>query len=286
MTSAETRLLGVIGWPVDHSRSPAIHTAALAARGIDASYLAFAVPPDELGAAIGGLRALSAVGANVTLPHKERVMRHLDEVEPAARAIGAVNTIVADGRRLIGTNTDGAGLARSLVEQGVDPKGARVLVAGAGGAARASVFGLAEAGAAAVTVAARRHEQAARLVGELETRIETPLEALDLRDASAMQRAAEHTDVFVQATSATLGDSERAASFAAELPLASLPSSAVVVDLVYVPRETAVLSAAAALELKTVDELGMLVWQAALAFERWFGVEAPIEAMRAAADGR
>lgn len=282
MTSATTRFLGVLGWPVDHSRSPAIHTAAIDALGIDAVYVAFAVPPAELGPAIAGLRALGALGANVTLPHKERVMALLDEVEPAARALGAVNTIVRDGARLIGTNTDGAGLARSLGEHRVRTEGARVLVTGAGGAARASVFGLAQAGAAHVTVAARRIEQSERLTGELRSAISAPLAAIDLRDASAMREAAERADIVVQATSATLGDSEYGASFAALLPLSSLPEHATVVDLVYVPRETAVLKAASALGLRTVDGLGMLVWQAALAFERWFDVPAPIDAMRAA----
>lgn len=284
MTSAATRFLGVLGWPVGHSRSPAIHTAALASTGIDAVYVAFPVPPEQLPAAVGGLRALGALGANVTLPHKERVMELLDELEPAARAIGAVNTIVRDGDRLIGTNTDGAGLARSLGEAGVRLDGARVLVVGAGGAGRASVFGLAQAGAAEIAVAARRLEQAERLVAELAASTRVPLRAVDLRD-EALREVAGRTDLLVQATSATLGDSAYGASFAAVLPLSSLPESAVVVDLVYVPRETAVMKAAAARGLRTVDGLGMLVWQAALAFQRWTGIAPPIDVLRRAAEG-
>lgn len=284
MTSAASRFLGVLGWPVGHSRSPAIHTAALASTGIDAVYVAFPVPPEQLPAAVGGLRALGALGANVTLPHKERVMELLDELEPAARAIGAVNTIVRDGERLIGTNTDGAGLARSLGEAGVRLDGARVLVVGAGGAGRASVFGLAQAGAAEIAVAARRLEQAERLVEELAVSTRVPLRAVDLRD-EALREVAGRTDLLVQATSATLGDSAYGASFAAVLPLSSLPESAVVVDLVYVPRETAVMKAAAARGLRTVDGLGMLVWQAALAFERWTGIAPPIDVLRRAAEG-
>jgi shikimate dehydrogenase len=284
VTSAATRFLGVLGWPVGHSRSPAIHTAALASTGIDAVYVAFPVPPEQLPAAVGGLRALGALGANVTLPHKERVMELLDELEPAARAIGAVNTIVRDGDRLIGTNTDGAGLARSLGEAGVRLDGARVLVVGAGGAGRASVFGLAQAGAAEIAVAARRLEQAERLVAELAASTRVPLRAVDLRD-EALREVAGRTDLLVQATSATLGDSAYGASFAAVLPLSSLPESAVVVDLVYVPRETAVMKAAAARGLRTVDGLGMLVWQAALAFQRWTGIAPPIDVLRRAAEG-
>lgn len=278
MTSAKTRFLGVLGWPVEHTLSPAIHTAALEASGIDAVYLALPVRPEALATAIEGLRALGALGANVTLPHKERVMDHLDAIEPPARAVGAVNTIVREGERLIGTNTDGAGLARSLTEAGVTLRGARVVVIGAGGAARASVAGLLEAGAAQIVVAARRIDRAE----EIASSIGGPVRAIDLRDGKAMNAAAEEAGLFVQATSATLGD--RDPTFAASLPIAALPPSAAVVDLVYSPRETSVLRAAAARGLKTVDGLGMLVWQAALAFERWHGVAAPVDVMRRAVE--
>lgn len=276
MTTAKTRWLGVLGWPVEHSRSPQIHTAALEATGIDAVYLPLAVPPAELASAVSGLRALGALGANVTLPHKERVMEHLDAIEPAALAMGAVNTIVREGDRLIGANTDGDGLARSLSEGGVSLEGARALVIGAGGAARASVRGLLDAGVRSITIAARRIEQASEIVAARDG-----LAAIALDDARALEDAAQSCDLLVQATSATLGD--RDPTFAASLPLAALPEHATVIDLVYSPRETAVLRAAAARGLRTLDGLGMLVWQAALAFERWHGVAAPIEVMRRAA---
>lgn len=276
MTTAKSRWLGVLGWPVEHSRSPQIHTAALEATGIDAVYLPLAVPPAALASAITGLRALGALGANVTLPHKERVMEHLDAIEPAALAIGAVNTIVREGDRLIGANTDGDGLARALHEGGVELDGARVLLIGGGGAARASVRGLLDAGARAITVAARRIEQAEQLADG-----EPSLSALALADTRALEDAARGADLFVQASSATLGDRDPA--FAASLPFDALPDHATVIDLVYAPLETSVLRAAAARGLRTVDGLGMLVWQAALAFERWHGVAAPIEVMRRAA---
>jgi len=276
VTTAKTRWLGVLGWPVDHSRSPQIHTAALEATGIDAVYLPLAVPPVELASAVSGLRALGALGANVTLPHKERVMEHLDAIEPAALAIGAVNTIVREGDRLIGANTDGDGLARSLREGGASLEGARALVIGGGGAARASVRGLLDAGARSIIVAARRVEQAEQVASG-----ESAVSALALGDARTLEDAARGCDLLVQATSATLGDRDPA--FAASLPIAALPAHATVIDLVYSPRETAVLRAAAARGLRTLDGLGMLVWQAALAFERWHGVAAPIDVMRRAA---
>lgn len=275
MSTAATRLLALLGHPVSHSRSPRIHGAALEALGIDATYLAFDVAPADLGAAVRGLRALGALGANVTVPHKEAVMAHLDEVEPDARAIGAVNTLIREGARWIGANTDAPGLVRALTEAGFDPAGAQVHVIGAGGAARAAVVGLARAGAARVTVAARRVERAENLVRSLALAV--PLEGVPL-DASPPR----DVDLLVQATSATM-HAEAGEALARALALDALPAHATVIDLVYAPLETAVLRAARARGLRAVDGLGMLVHQAALAFERWMGIAPPLDAMRAAA---
>ena len=271
-TTARTQLVGLLGSPVSHSRSPAIHSAAIEALGLDARYLAFEVSPAALGDALAGLRALGALGANVTLPHKSAVMAHLDRVEPAARAIGAVNTIRREGALLVGSNTDAAGLVRSLAEAGVDVAGRRALVLGAGGAARAAVVGLERAGAS-VSVSARR-EAAARALGA----------ATVVWSERALREAFESCELLVQATSATLGGAEAAQAFAAQLPIDALPERCAVIDLVYAPRETAVLRRANERGLHTVDGLGMLVWQAALAFEQWFGVTPPVHAMRAAAE--
>lgn len=282
MTSATTRWVALLGWPVAHSRSPAIHTAALEALSIDAAYLAHAVPPSALELAVQGLRGLGAIGANVTLPHKERVKPFLDHVEPIAEAIGAVNTIVREGERLIGTNTDAEGLVRSLREAGLRLDGGSALVVGAGGAARASVLALASLGVARIDVAARQIWSAEQLANDLGRHVSATLAPIDLGDPKPMRRAAENARVMIQATSATLKEAD-AGAFAARLPIASLPPEAAVVDLVYTPRRTAVLAAAEARELKAVDGLGMLIWQAAIAFERWFGVAPPIDVMRRAA---
>lgn len=278
MTTARTRLLALLGHPVAHSRSPAIHTAALEAMGVDARYLAFAVAPDALGHAVDGLRAMGALGANVTVPHKRTVMAHLDAIEPAARAIGAVNTLVREGERWVGANTDAPGLVRSLEEAGVTLDGARVWVVGAGGAARAAVAGLAEAGAGSIRVQARRAAQAAELVEDL-----APLAGERLSHGPLT--GAPPADLLVQATSATLESAADPEGFAAALPLQALAPGATVVDLVYAPLETAALRRARQLGLRTVDGLGMLVWQAALALARWTGAEPPIDVMRAAALG-
>jgi shikimate dehydrogenase len=271
---------GILGWPVEHSRSPAMQNAAFRARGLDANYVCFSVHPDDVGDAVRGLKALGVRGANVTVPHKEAVMRWLDDVTPEARAIGAVNTIVREIDRLVGYNTDAGGLTRSLDEADVELENARAVVLGAGGAARATIVGLAARGVRNIVVAARRPEQAALLTKEL-----APVcgaSQLDVSDLSREALAKHFRDatLLVQTTSATLAGSRDATDFAAQLALDALPGDATVVDLVYKPRETTVLARAKERGLKTVDGLGMLLHQGALAFELWTHMPAPVELMR------
>lgn len=262
-----------------------MHNAAIEALGLDAAYLPFAVPSERLPQAIEGLRALGIRGVNVTLPHKQAILPLLDAVEDDARAIGAVNTVIHEGDRLIGANTDAAGLARSLRDAGVPLQDANVLVVGAGGAARAAGVGLGKAGAARIVVAARRVEQARNLTRELRDACGgASLHAVSLGDelAHEMPRA----DLLVQASSATLDDGPAAHTLAERLPLDALASSAVVTDLVYRPLHTAVMRRAETLGLKTVDGLGMLLHQGALAFERFTGQAPPIDVMRRALNER
>jgi shikimate dehydrogenase len=276
---------GILGWPVEHSRSPAMQNAAFKAHGLNSVYVRFPVHPDDVAEAVRGLRALGIRGANVTVPHKEAVIAHLDEVTPAARAMGAVNTIVREGERLIGHNTDAPGLSRSLEEAGVELSGARVVVLGAGGAARAAVVGLAEAGAARIHVASRRISQAEELTRALAPVCTCSLHASELT-AAGLREVFPETTLLVQSTSATLQGSSEASAFAAALPMELLPLNASVVDLVYKPRETSVLLRARERGLRSVDGLGMLLHQGALAFELWTHLPAPIDVMRAVLEER
>ena len=238
----------------------------------------FPVPPDRLPQAVQAIRDLGTGGINVTLPHKTAIMPLLDRVDATAEAIGAVNTVFRDGERLVGTNTDAQGLTRSLQAAGVGLQGARVVVLGAGGAARAAVVGLAQAGARRLGVAARRPDQARTLTDSLRAAVPgTELRSLGLDDE--LGKAFVDTDLVIQATSATLEGSPKAESFAQALPLESLGPQAVVCDLVYKPLQTRVLERAAALGLRTVDGLGMLLHQGALAFEYFTGQPAPLEVM-------
>lgn len=271
-----TQVYGIVGYPVSHSRSPAMQEAAFRALGIDARYVPFPVAPADLSAAIAGLAALGVAGANVTVPHKESVIALLDEVEPAARAMGAVNTLVRDGSRWIGTNTDAEGLARSVDEAGAEV-GDRLVILGAGGAARAAVVGLGGR-AKEIVIAARRSEQAEALIASLAPLM--PGAHLSSCSMHELEPVFVGASTVVQATSATLGDDAEA--FVTQLPLESLPAHATLVDLVYVPRRTALLRAGDARGLRTIEGVGMLVHQGALAFERWTGLAAPIDVMRAA----
>lgn len=269
MLTARTRLAAVIGSPVQHSLSPALHNAAFAACDLDWVYLAFEVAPGGSAAALDAVRALGIAGLSVTMPHKADVARLVDDPSDDVVALGAANCVVPlpDGR-LRGENTDGAGFVRSLADAGFDPAGRRCCVLGAGGAARSVVLALARAGAAAVVVANRspdKAEVAAALAGAAGSAV-----------ASA-EAAAAGADLVVNATSVGMGSAEL------PVPAGALAAGQVVADLVYHPRRTALLAAAEAVGAIPVDGLGMLLHQAGLAFEHWTGHPAPIDAMRAAA---
>lgn len=256
--------LGVLGWPLNSTLSPAIHTSAFAALGIPWTYLAWPVPPPRLPAAAEGLRALGAVGANVTMPHKSSVIELLDELSADAHNLGAVNTISRSGELLVGHNTDVAGFAASLQESGVDVSSRRVLVLGAGGAARAVVRALDQMGAGDIVVSARRHK-AAEALADLADNISAV--TWERREESARV-----VSLVVNATplSAIGGD---------PLPGARFEPGQVVVDLVYVPAETELCLRARAEGAQAVGGLGMLVHQAAAALRIWTGLEPPLEDM-------
>lgn len=268
----------VIGDPVEHSLSPAMHNAAFNALGIDAHYEKRLVKSSQLADAVAEIRALGIAGFNVTVPHKETIMAFLDHVESAARAIGAVNTVVGDGDRLIGCNTDAEGLAASLLEANVTLKAAHVVILGAGGAARAAVVGLGRAGASTIAIAARRLDRAEALARELRDAAGVPAIGIDMQER--LRASLSTATLLVQATSATLNGNLDARAFADSIPLDVMPRHATVIDLVYRPRSTSLLQRADTMGLHTVDGLGMLLHQGAVAFSRWTGRPAPIDVMR------
>lgn len=271
--------LGIFGWPVAHSKSPEMHESAARALGIALRYERFEVAPEGLAEAIRAQHAAGIDGYNLTVPHKVAIISLIDEVTPTARAIGAVNTVVRRDERYLGDNTDARGLVRSLEEAGVELSAARVVVLGAGGAARAAVVGLAQAGASEIRVLSRRPEQSDALCRSLADAVGCNLEAAPLGEAGRHFRGA---SLLVQATSATLESNPGAQAFADSLPIEALPDGAAVVDMVYKPLRTTLLARAEERGLQVVDGLGMLLHQGALAFEMWTGMEPPLDVMRSA----
>ncbi len=259
------KVFGVIGYPVSHSLSPAMHNAALRALGISAVYGAFEVRPEDLPAAIAGVRALSIEGLSVTVPHKETVMAYLDEVDPVAARIGAVNTVVNRGGRLFGTNTDWLGVKRSLEEAGLELSGKRAVVVGAGGAARAVIYALRELGAE-VEIYNRTIEKAERLARDFGGRA-YPL--------SEIIRAS--GEILIQTTSVGLKSGESPVS-----PEVFRHFRAAM-DIVYVPLKTRFLSEAEAAGCQTIDGLRMLVYQGAEQFRLFTQKDPPIDLMYKAA---
>jgi shikimate dehydrogenase len=272
--TAASRVVGTIGYPVDHSLSPRLHQAAFEVLGVDWVSVGFPVPPGEAATAIRGASALGIAGLSVTMPHKADAARTVDELTPLASRLGAVTCVRFEGGRMIGDSTDGAGLLLSL-ERDADfvPAGRRCVVIGAGGAARAAVAALADAGAAEVVVVNRteaRAEEAARLAG--------PAGRTGTLDDI------EPAELVVHATPyGMVGNGEVLGIAPLEVIAEVFRAGQVVMDLVYVPRWTPILEAASERGATVVDGLGMLVFQAAVALQQWTGLEAPVDAMFVAA---
>jgi shikimate dehydrogenase len=263
-----TRVVGVIGDPVGHSRSPAMHNAAFDALGLDWVYVAFPVARGDGAAAVRAVAMLGLAGLSVTMPHKADAAAACDDLAPEAATLGAVNTVVNADGTLVGHTTDGDGFLRAVDDEGIEVAGRPALVVGAGGAARAITHALGRAGAH-VTVAARRPE-AARSAASL---------APDGDAVGLDGIAVERFDVVVNATPLGMGGE------APPFDVAKLHAAQFVYDTVY-PVETPLLREARARGLRAADGLGMLVHQGALSFSLWTGVAPPLDVMRAAASAR
>lgn len=260
------RLAGVMGWPVAHSRSPVLHGVWLDRHGIDGAYVPLAVPPDGFARAFRALPDLGFRGVNVTVPHKEAALALCDSVDQAARAIGAVNTVTVQDGKLVGSNTDAMGFLANLRENSAWRADAGpALVLGAGGAARAVLTALADAGCSDIRLANRSRDRADALAARVPC-----ARAVDWAD-----RAAGLGDLALLVNTTALG---MAGQPALDMPLDGLAPGAVVCDLVYAPLETGLLRAAAARGNPKVDGLGMLLHQAVPGFAAWFGVTPTVDA--------
>jgi shikimate dehydrogenase len=269
----------LLGQPVAHSWSPELHNAAFKAAGIDAHYEARLVRPDELARAIAEMRAPDCLGGNVTAPHKVAALQLVDQLGDEVVFLGALNTVVNRGGRLVGANTDAGGLARWMRLANIDPRGRTALVLGAGGAARSAAWALAERGATSIRVLNRTTARAERLVAEFQPRL--PSVTLAWGELSAAARpVADPYSVVINATS--LGHD----GLAPDVHPSCYSRGSVAIELAYNPPETGFMAAAREAGARAENGLGMLLHQAALAFERWTEMSAPMEAYAGALEQR
>jgi shikimate dehydrogenase len=272
----KTKVFALIGDPVEHTMSPAMHNTAFEEQGLDCIYLPFHVKAHELAEAVSGLRALNVRGFNVTIPHKVSIIPMLDEVDPIAGKIGAVNTVVNDDGKLTGYNTDSSGFLRALLEQGIEPAGKNIVILGAGGASRAISYILSD-NDARLTVLNRRQELdwAFELAGRINRDLGKEIRVLELT-VENLSDALTKSDILVNATSVGMTPDDNSSP----VPAGLLKSGLTVFDIVYNPVRTRLLTEAAASGARTVGGVDMLAWQGALAFEKWTGRSAPIDLMR------
>jgi shikimate dehydrogenase len=276
-----TQVIGLIGYPLAHSFSPAMHNAAFEKMGLNYVYVPMPVPPGRLSEAVQGIRALNLMGANVTIPHKEEIIPFLDYVTEEAQLAGAVNTIfwTEDGY-LVGDNTDVEGFHRTLVQWNIDLLGCTAAIIGCGGAARAVALALARSGVKEIVFQARRYDMVQRVIDDLKPLFpeliwsshtkSTPVWADDLNRSLLLVNASP-VGMYPHIQDTPLSRSM----------LGMLPEGAHVYDLVYNPRETLLLQTAAEIPtLQTHSGIDMLIYQGAVSFERWTGKTPPIELMR------
>ncbi len=263
--SGRTKITGLFGYPVEHTLSPVMHNAAFEALGLDYCYVAFPVHPDYLEEAVKAIKALNFSGVNVTIPHKEKVIPFLDEIDKEASYIGAVNTIVNSNGRLKGYNTDGRGFMQYLFECGISAEGKEVLIVGAGGGSRAISYYVVKE-AKKVYLYDIEKEKAERLVADLKKNFDN-ISTVD--DIARIEKF----HLLINATPLGLKDED-------PLPFdtALLRSDQIVYDLIY--KKTRLLDEASKKGCLTLDGLGMLLWQGVFAFELWTGMSPPVDIMR------
>lgn len=277
--TGKTKVLGVIGDPIQHSRSPQMHNAAIFKLGIDYVYIPFHVKPEDVSNAIEGFKAINVVGINVTIPHKQSVLTFMDKLSAEADTIGAVNTIVFKDGFLEGHNTDAQGFLEAMKEEGVEElRGKSAVIIGAGGSARAVAVGLVLEGVSALTIANRTESKAIDLASTIAEKTKISVKAIPLSDGSGvLAEAILESSLLVNTTSVGMDINQ---------PLLINPDllhkDLIVYDIIYTPPETKLLKAAKERGVKVVGGIGMLVHQGAIAFQLWTGLKPPIDVMRRA----
>ena len=280
MISGKTKLTGFFAKPASHSLSPLMHNLAFSHWGIDAVYLAFEVDQTNLRQAVESIRTLDMLGVNVSMPNKTAVLAYLDQLSPEAELIGAVNTIVHQEQRLIGYNTDGMGFVRSVNETGHPIKNQKIVVLGAGGAAKAIVVQMALEGAQEITIYKRLNATFLPLKEyfvKVSEKTGCPIRLPDYADESQLALDLSQANLLINATDIGMGSKKD------QLPIADvklLHSQLAVFDLIYSPSETRLIQEAKKMGIKAYNGLGMLIHQGAIAFELWTHREMPVQNIR------
>lgn len=277
--SGKTKVCALIGDPIEHTMSPAMHNAAFNELGLDYVYVAFGVKPEELAGAINGMKSLGMPGWNVTIPHKVNVIPLLDKLDPLAEKIGAVNTVVNDNGILTGHNTDATGFLQAMLEKGVEPEGKNIAIMGAGGAARAVSFILADRGAYPVIL--NRIEEldwAENLAAMISKEFDIDVPAMELTKEN-LGKVLDDAGILVNATSVGMSPNDDVSPAPAELLKADLT----VYDVIYNPIKTRLLRDAEASGATIIGGIDMLVWQGIMAFEKWTGQKPPFDLMKSQA---
>jgi len=276
---ATSKVYGIFGHPVSHSLSPIMHNAAFRKLNLDCVYVAFDIHPTNLDSATQAIKSLGILGVNVTIPHKERIISFLDETSPEGTLTGAVNTVKNEDGKLTGYNTDVEGFLMAIKEDlGVIPRGLRILLLGAGGAARAVLTGLCMNEASEIYLVNRTIDKARALASEFKKSYkDISIEPYSLEDTDSVERSLRTADLLINASSSGM---KGVAPIKLQLEL--LPKDSMIYDLVYKPRETDLLKGAKELGLKAAGGLSMLIYQGAKSFEIWTGEKAPVDVMRKA----
>ncbi len=275
--SAKTRVCAVIGDPIEHSLSPAVQNAAFSKLGLDVVYTAFRVKSSEVGNALAGMRAFGIVGLNVTMPHKEAVIAHLDRIDETAKFLNSVNTIHNLEGKLLGYSTDGIGALNALKENGSDPHGKRVFMIGSGAAARAIAYTLVQ-DTDEIIVLNRTVSEAKELAETLKLRFKKKVSADSISTKVIKEKICD-ADILINTT--TVGMKPNVSQ--SLIPSDSLKSNLTVMDIVYTPVETKLAIDAKTAGAKVISGVEMLIYQGAASFEIWTGQKAPVQVMRKAA---
>lgn len=273
--SGHTGVLALIGSPVGHSGSPAMYNYSFARLGLDYVYVAFDIREEEVKDAIAAMKTFKLRGCNVTMPCKTEAAKYMDELSPAARIIGAVNTIVNDNGRLIGYITDGEGFVHNLKDHGIDVCGKKITVAGGGGAATAIQVQCALDGAREISIFRRRRDLAEKIHKEVPTCV---VNVYDISDTERMTAEIQSSDIFVNATSVGMKPMENESVVK---DLSAFRPGLVVADAVYNPEETRLLREAKAAGATCISGKGMLLWQGVSAFNLYTGYDMPVDEVKA-----